>query len=305
MSQLDISDSLSWEEGLPRPQWDLLTQWVATRARDNPQAAWTDIVAQWLEHMAEPLGAMYQIVESKHFLVLGYGPAAETLARDAELMRKILLKQMPDVADLAVPGKHAVLAFRDSESYYDYTAVFHLEGRHGATSGMQIREGYPHIALWGPDIGPLECTLAHEMVHASLTHLRQPQWLEEGLAQMFEHIAVGRGEFMPTPDDGREHKQHWNRHGLEDFWWGNAFHKSGRGQTLSYQLAELLVRILFEDHRPRWFGLDRRHYKRLLRFLQTADREDGGQAASQQHLGFGLEKLAEQFLGPGEWEPWR
>ena len=110
---------------------------------------------------------------------------------------------------------------------------------------------------------------------------------------------------MPTAEDARKHKRYWNRHGLADFWWGEVFFRSGQAQTLGYELAELLVRLLFEDHRPRWFGFDRSHYERLLLFLQTADREDGGQAAALEHLGIGLEQLAAQFLGPGPWECWR
>ena len=72
---------------------------------------------------------------------------------------------------------------------------------------------------------------------------------------------------------------------------------------MSYQLAEVLMRLLVADHRPRWFGLSRERQRRFFAFLQEADRTDCGEAAAQEHLGFGLEQLANQFLGPGDWAP--
>jgi hypothetical protein len=141
------------------------------------------------------------------------------------------------------------------------------------------------------------------MTHASLVHLTLPQWIEEGLAQMFEHDMAPRPQPLLDARAARQHKHVWGRRGLNEFWFGDGFYSAGRVQELSYKLEEVLVRLLIEDFRPRWFGWDRAPQRRLVAFLRAADATDGGEAAAREHLGMGLGELASRFLGPGDWEP--
>ena len=144
--------------------------------------------------------------------------------------------------------------------------------------------------------------LAHELTHAALSHLRLPQWIEEGLAQIAEHDVTGEGlsfDFRRV----RKQKEHWRTCGLNLFWSGEAFHSSDESQEFGYQFAEILVRLLLEDFRPRWFGFDQRPLESLMAFLKSARQEDAGQAAAQEHLGMTLGQLAARSLGPGSWEP--
>src|SRR5262245_59972348 len=98
VERLDISDSFTWEEGLPRPQWDLLANWVKTRVDPYDQpAAWTDIARQWLEKLRPALGRDYQLEESDSFLALvpQPEPRADLLLRFAEKCRQALLVVLP------------------------------------------------------------------------------------------------------------------------------------------------------------------------------------------------------------------
>ena len=68
---LDISDSLTWEDGLPRPPWDLIATWIQPDDDSLDQhVAWTAIVRQWLAALGPALGNEYEIIESEHFLIL-------------------------------------------------------------------------------------------------------------------------------------------------------------------------------------------------------------------------------------------
>lgn len=93
----------------------------------------------------------------------------------------------------------------------------------------------------------------------------------------------------------------WRRAGLGRFWSGEGFHSAGEMQKRSYELAEVLVRNLALDFRPRGFGRDRKPVERLLQFLRHASYEDAGDAAAREWLGRDLAAIVGQFLGPGDW----
>src|SRR5262249_29986025 len=143
------------------------------------------------------------------------------------------------VAKFAAPGKQVAIAVNDDEEYYRYVSPFYSEGEYGGSSGLHIREGYPHIALHGNALWVLEDTYAHELTHAGLHHLSMPQWLEEGLAQMFGHDMTGRGQMQLTTETAATHKRYWGKKGLDAFWRGEGFSRPGKVQGLCYQLAEI------------------------------------------------------------------
>jgi hypothetical protein len=205
------------------------------------------------------------------------------------------------VTDFGELGKQVVMVLRNQDDYYRYISLYFPEGEHGGSAGVHIREGYPHVALHGKQMWALENTLAHELTHVSLHHLSMPQWLEEGLAQMFEHDMTGRSLLEVDAEMAGRHKQYWGKHGLCPFWRGEGFSRPGKVQELSYQLAEILVRLLVAESRPRWFGWVREPQRRFFAFLGGANVSDCGEAACREHLGFGLSDLAVKFLGPGSW----
>src|SRR5262245_54552988 len=304
--RLDISDALTWEEGLPRPQWDLIGAWVESR-HDPPgqRDAWIEAIRQWLTHLGNELGPSYETAESDEFLILApkEDSAPDTLCWFAEKCRERLLPMLAGVANFDVPGKQVVVALREQKEYYQYISAFCAEGEHGGSAGMHIRVGYPHVAMHGKDLWMLENTLAHELTHVALHMRSMPEWLEEGFAQMVEHDLTGRSPLHVNEEMAERHKRYWTRHGLDDFWRGEGFARPGKVQELSYQLAEILVRLLVEDARPRWFGLVREPLHRFSAFLSEVADVDCGQEAARKNLKLELSDLAARFLGPGSWNP--
>ncbi len=303
---LDITDALHWEDGLPCPKWDLISAWVEARGDpDAPWDAWTTATRRWLGELAPALGRGYEVAETDHFL--GVAPAADgvgpALLRFAERCRSELLAVIGGVTDFLVPGKQVVVTLGNPNDYYRYISLYYPEGEHGGSVGVHVREGYPHVALRRITQWEAENTVAHELTHAALHYLSMPQWIEEGLAQMFEHNMTGRSLLELDPEKAAEHRRYWKKHGLDAFWRGEGFSRPGKVQELSYQLAEILLRILVEDSRPRWFGLVKEPRRRFYAFLRAARVEDCGAASCRNNLGFGLSDLAAKFLGPGEWEP--
>lgn len=304
--QIDISNAMSWDEGIPTPQWDLLTTWVESQVEDHDAyETWTDIARQWLEQVGEALGGVFRLLESENVLLLSADADAppESMLHFVEQCRSAVVGILRGVAAFPGPGKSVVVVMPDSDRYYAYLARYTPEGNQGSSAGMQIREGYPHIVLNAHDPPAAGATLAHETLHAALTHLSLPQWVEEGLAQMFEHDMAPHGVMLVNQEMADEHKKYWKKHSLDDFWRGEGFHKAGRAQKLSYQLAEILMRVLVEEHRPRWFGLVKEPQRRFFQFLRFADVADCGAESARAHLGMSLSDIAGKFLGPGEWEP--
>jgi hypothetical protein len=214
-----------------------------------------------------------------------------------------MLSVLSEVVDFKVPGKHVIVAIRTQEDYYRYISQYYEEGKYGGSAGVHIREGYPHVVIRGKQLWMLENTLSHELTHVALHHLSMPQWLEEGLAQMFEHDMTGRSLLMVDGEMAGKHKNCWGKYGLDEFWRGEGFSRPGKVQELSYQLAEILVRLLVAEARPQWFGWVRAPQQRFFAFLRQASATDCGEAASREHLQCGLGDLAARFLGPGSWSP--
>lgn len=302
---IEIKDALTWEEDLPRPRWDLLESWVESRVEaDAREDAWTDLSRQWLKRLGAILGENYQIDESAHFLMLSALPAlADHLLWCAEHSREELLGSLPEVTEFSL-GKQPIVAIGAVEDYYRYICVYYPDGKHGGSAGCHVREGRPHVVLSGKLQPALESTISHEMTHVALTHLSLPLWLEEGLATSFQkRMTTHDGEMLVTGAEARKQKRYWSNHGLDAFWDGSAFLQAGKVQQHAYQLAEVLMRLLFEEYRPRWFGLAREPRRRLFGFLRAADAADCGQSAAREHLRIELGDLAGRFLGPGEWNP--
>lgn len=304
--ELDISSMLSWTDGLPLPQWDLIENWVESCHEPSERRdAWTAVGRQWLAELGPSLRGGYVTIESDNVLALvsRQDETSRHLLPLAERCRATLLSTLSGVADFDGYGKQILIVLRNSDHYYRYVSQFYSEGEHGGSGGMHIREGYSHIVLYGKQLWALEDALAHELTHASLQHLSMPLWLEEGLAQMFEHDMTGRQLLDVNEELASLHKRYWNKHGLDEFWRGEGFASRGKVQELSYQLAEILVRLLIDESQPRWFGLVREPQIRFFEFLRTARITDCGEEACEKHLQCDLSELASKFLGPGSWSP--
>jgi hypothetical protein len=302
---MDISNMLEWGTGLPQPNWDLVNVWAASAGGRDPQAAWTEFARQWLETLAEALGPGYLVDESESFLMLCGGPAAAdaSLVCRAEDYRQDLLDGLGDVVRFIAPGKQLVMAFGGADDYRRYVREYFGDGEEGGMSGgMHLRDDYPHIALWGDTLDAMNMTLAHELTHAGLYHRMMPRWLEEGLAIVAGHAASG-SSWGISRETAATHRSFWCEYGLDAFWHGGGFSSADEARAMCYELASILVQPLLEDHRPRWFGLSRRHHRAFMAFLREAAEFDAGESACLEHLGLSLDDLATRFLGPGPWRP--
>jgi hypothetical protein len=305
IDSLDISGFVSWDDGTPRPRWDLINHWVDARMPTEQHGeAWTDISRQWLGILAEAFDGSLAVWESDHFLILAPNQEAiaSVLLRSAETSQEFIFRSLSDLIDYSFPAKRAVLVLNFPDDYYRYLEPFQPEGHLGGTAGMHIREGLPHIAVANSAIAQVESTIAHEMTHSALMYMSLPTWIEEGLAQLVQRGVVG--DSLKLDEKAvRLAKRFWESHGLDLFWRGEGFSMPGKAQHLSYQLAEVLVRLLIEEYRPTWFGWNKEPRQRLIAFFRAANYDDCGEEAARTHLGFGLSDLATMFLGPGNWGP--
>lgn len=152
---LDISVTLAWEDGLPRPWWDLVGQWVeAWHDPDDRPAAWAAVGRAWLAELGPALGVGYETAESDHFLALVSrgDEAGGRLLPFAERCRATLLAALDGVTAFDGRGKQVVLVLRTPHHYYRYISLYHPEGEYGGSAGVHIREGYPHVALHGKQL---------------------------------------------------------------------------------------------------------------------------------------------------------
>jgi len=297
--EANVSDFLFGETDLPVPDWDRAAEWMQLYVDEADQhRVWTELALQWLDLMNERFENRYQILETPHFLLFGFPEEIrlQSLGRFAEGCRRDLLRSLPGMAKFTAPGKTPILIFSGNDSYYAHVSDYHADGEYGGSSGMHFPSRYDHIALlklYNLDLFP---SLAHELTHVSLSHLELPLWLEEGLTQLFEHD-LGNKPFALDPKEVSEQKIYWRQEGLEQFWSGIGFSSPGDVQKYSYQLAEILLRLLLTDYQPRWFGFDKSPQQALINFLLHAKRDDAGEAAAREYLGLSLANIAAKSLG--------
>ncbi|WP_254508544.1 hypothetical protein [Anatilimnocola floriformis] len=297
--ELKVENFLFSETHFAMPDWDRIGEWVELYVEKEDQfKAWTELALQWLHLINEQFGDRYQILETKHFLLFGFPGEVRlsSLGSHAEDCRRGLQQNLPGLAKFTTPGKTPILIFAGNDAYYAHVADYHGDGEYGGSSGMHIRNSYSHVAMLQILGNDLFQTSAHELTHAALAHLTLPLWIEEGLAQLFEHD-LGNKQFYLNPKDVGEQKAFWRAEGLEKFWSGDGFSSPGDMQKHSYQLAEILLRLLLTDYQPRWFGFDQSPLRKLMNFLKYANRDDAGESAAQMQLGLSLEDIAAKSLG--------
>ncbi|MBS0203889.1 MAG: tetratricopeptide repeat protein [Planctomycetes bacterium] len=281
---------------LPLLDWNVIRLWLEEHVPEADRSkAWASIATQWLQKLNESLSHAYQVSQSRHLLL--FAP------RDSEMAEPLLdfgesgLAEIDDalgaLASESQPGPIVVLLFADNATYGRFVSPFDWEFEYIRSAGVFLKGTYPQIALRQQPIDSLQKTLLHEITHACLAHLTLPQWVEEGMTQLAEE-AVGPHWARFTLDATRanEIKSYWREHGLSDFWWGKGFRLYDEGQSHSYELAQILFRVIAADYR-----------RRLPDFVRHAHADDAGESAAREFLGRDLADFARQFLGPGDWGP--
>jgi hypothetical protein len=198
-----------------------------------------------------------------------------------------------DLPKITRLGKNVIMAFDTDQTYYRYISASYADkGEYGLSGGMQIRDGYNHLAFPIVDMSFSEHTLVHELAHACLAHRKLPLWLDEALAMHAEEYVL-RDHFHASDvcELADKHRSFWGEEELRQFWSGESFSRPDQGSTLSYSLARILLNLVSDNKRKFW------------RFVLDANVADSGNASAEKHLGKGLNLIVAQFLGPGRRYP--
>jgi hypothetical protein len=312
----NIEGAFDFQDGFSRPNWQIIAT-AAEKIGDSDELAlvWEEIIMQWLGRVARELGGGYGLHKSRNFAILS--------SLDVETVKRVLafsegsMAQIRDLLGEVAWGSHRgiqpVLIFSEEDDYYQYLSAFYPEGEHPTSRGIHLRGGYAHVALlYDNELRSMQ-TIAHELTHHCLAHLRLPRWLDEGVAQTLQKV-VGEA-YVPAAHHGQSaaywaivsgwtppvlwhelaerHHQFWNSTRIQSFWAGTSFNDPGESVELSYNLSEVIINLL-----PR-------NSSDFRAFLCSADLADAGQTAALDCLGVCLGETAATFLGPGDWRPRR
>lgn len=282
---------------LPQVDWDVVGRWISRHVPQAEQSqAWSDVVDQWLDRLDRALGKKNRAMLSKNLLLFAPSsfPHMEALLDFGEAGLAEIQTALGDLATESRRGPIVLLLFADKRTYGRYTSPFDPAVGAIQSAGMCFRSGsLVHVALQPGTIESLQRTVLHEITHACLGHLNLPLWLEEGITQLAEEAALPAwSRFQLKSEEASAIREFWRERGLSEFWWGTGFFAIDGLQQFSYQFAEVMFRTITTNYK-----------KRLPEFVRRACADDAGESAARDVLGKGLAELAQQFLGPGNWEP--
>ena len=310
----NVEGAFDFEDGFSRPQWDTIRAAIESTIEPEDQGlAWDEATVQWLCQTAADLGGNYWLTESESFFLLSPVSlvTASNLLRFAERARDVIQRNLKDVA-WRPTNREVILMLEDEDDYYTYIAHFFESDQIPRTVGIHLRSGYPHVALVFRNEADACHTIAHELTHAALHGLPAPLWVEEGVCETLRRmiggpqVATGEGNSNAywaavsgwTPpvmwgERSEQHHEFWNEKNIQEFWAGVSFGGEEEPQRLSYSLAEVIVHLLSGDHDG------------FLAFISRAHYDDAGQTAALECLGRNLGDVVAEFLGPGNWRPYR
>lgn len=275
--------------GFPVLDAKALDEWLQ-RAIPEPQRqrAWERCERAWCLHFRDALGPKFRYDEAETAVVISSleeRVARATLDYMQRTLRRVT-KVLEGIAQVPSWGKDLLIVFDDEESYYHYVSYYYPEkGEFAFSGGMFIHGSSGHFVTVRADLRAIEPTIAHEMTHGVLGHLPLPLWLNEGIAVNTEARLAGRPPGLYTPEQMHaRHQGFWGDEEIQQFWSGHSFGRTDDGNSLSYDLARIIVEQLGKD------------WEAFRRFVLAAHRDDGGEAAAHEHLGMGLGELAAALL---------
>lgn len=283
---------------MPIPDWHQL-DWPDTADVALQHRHANSLAAAWLDALTLTLGFQYRRSESANFMLLSSlePRPAQVLIDYLEKSLKRVLGTLPGITDSSGFGKYVVLVFADEETYYSYVSHYAAAGERanedaeGFSSGMFIHHGYGHFVFVQGPFDAMEPVVVHELTHCTVQHLPLPAWLNEGLAVNTEQRFVPARPRYSASEFAYLMGKFWNSQTIQEFWSGKSFLRSDEGQSLSYELARLMVQMLAKD------------YDLFKRYCNLAKAEDAGQDATRELFGHGLETIITAVLGTGVWLP--
>lgn len=296
--ELHLAGHLKLEHGFPIADWTKVQAWVDALPEARRAQAWTACERGWLLHFRDALGAEFHLEESDTAAVLSslQPRAAEITLEFTGRSARRIAAVLDGIAQFAPWGKDILIAFDDDESYYRYVAYYYPErGEFASSGGMCIDTGCTHYVTVKTELRQIEATIVHEMTHGSVAHLPLPLWLNEGLAVNTERRLAGAGRPRHTPEQMHDkHRRFWSVIRIQEFWSGQSFQVPGDANTLSYDLARIIVEQLARD------------WPTFTQFVLNARHDDAGATAAHEHLRLDLGELVTTLLErdtPKSWSP--
>lgn len=286
---------------MPVPDWTAACK-LAPNRMDKPalETFWWSAALTWLNALRSHLRKPYTINHTKNFMLLSMlDPRRVELTLEfCERTRVHILRSLEGVASIWGNGPHVVIVFNDINEYYDYIGNYYPRtGVFGMSSGLFIKQGYGHfVFVSSHNLSVTEPIIAHELTHCLLAPLPLPAWLNEGTAVNMEKQIVPFG-VDPRRGIYLQHEQaerraaFWNAQTIQEFWSGTSFTRPDEGNAFSYELAEVLTRMVA------------RNYEQYRAFMHAAHYKDAGSEATRSCLGYSLDDLASAVLGEGPWAP--
>ncbi|MEY4750679.1 MAG: hypothetical protein RIQ60_2893 [Pseudomonadota bacterium] len=269
----DLHSHIGLVNGYPLMDWPALAAWAGTAA-DPEQARRLveDGRRAWLLHLREVMSPDARLLENEEVFVLSSlePRVALAMADYVANTRRRITRLLPELADYRSGEKPVVLVLDDEDAYYAYVSIYYPdEGEFAVSGGMFIDAGCPHFVAVYADLSAIEPVIAHEMTHLALAPLSLPRWLDEGIAVNTEHRLTGaRARQQSAQQLHQQQQRFWTAQTIQEFWSGSAFLRSDDANTLSYELARILVDQLS------------RHWLDFAAFVRTAKRHDAGAAAA-------------------------
>ncbi len=292
-----VREHLHEANGFPLVDWRAGEAWLATIAEDDARAAARiDLHRAWLEHLRDSLHEGFRVHESEDVLILSSleTAVANATGRYVTMARKRVAQTLGTLARFPSGLKSVVLVLDDEETYYRYISIFYpAEGEFALSGGVFLDAGCPHFVVRRDDLSAVEPTIAHELTHSALAHLRLPRWLDEGLAVNTEHRIAGAHRGLHTPRELHEkHRAFWHDESIQQFWSGRSFFRTDDGNLLSYDLARIMVAQMG------------RNWPAFEQFARHARRGDAGAAAAREHMGVDLGAYASLIVEREPSEAW-
>ncbi len=292
-----LREHLHLSNGFPLVDWRAAEFWLGTIAdADACDAARVDLHRAWLAHLRDSLHDGFWVHESEDVLILSSleTAVANATGRYVTMARKRVAQTLGALARFPAGLKSVVLVVDDDEAYYRYISIcYPAEGEFALSGGVFLDAGCPHFVVRRDDLSAVEPTIAHELTHAALAHLRLPRWLDEGLAVNTEHRIAGAHRGLHTPRQLHEkHRAFWHDESIQQFWSGRSFFRTDDGNLLSYDLARIMVAQMGRN----WAAFEQ--------FARHARRGDAGAAAAREHMGLDLGAYASLIVEREPSEAW-
>jgi len=289
MPAFALSAHLEYCQGIPIIDWRAVDDWLASTDSAALRASALALCKRaWLLHFREALGSQYHLAESNRGLLLSsLAPnIVKATLNYMEVTHKRVATVLNGIAEAAASGNDILIVLDDEDSYYHYVTMYYPDsGEFAASAGVHIDAGCKHFVTMKSDLRLVEPVIAHEMTHSAVAYLRLPRWLDEGLAVNTEQRLAGGSYSHATAAQIREsHRQFWNEATVQAFWSGASFLTPGASNTLSYELARLIVQQMAKD------------WPAFTRFVLAARREDAGAASSHEHFSLDLGEYVRVFL---------